>query len=433
MPESSRAAPGTSCSITTLRATKKRCVPSVRDALAVTVVAPSRRGGDRVMTRRGARARADADRHKALLDATVRVLAADDLSAAVGALADEAAALTSSTSARCCTVVAEGSWWGVEARDQRRRPIDPLAAARLAALGAEDGDVVAVARDADGDIAVVLAVADGDPDAPEILDDLLRRCAPALARLRAVDELRAALRQKEDLVAAVSHELRTPLAVVLGSLQTLRRLGNRVPEDARDELLATAEGGGNRVLRLLEDLLMTASGEHGALRAMSEVVDPAELLRSVADEVRAAGGPTCRIDCDADLPIVVTDQDKLRRIVTNLVENAGKYAPGSIVELGVRTEGDELVVTVADHGPGIAPADRTRVFQPFVRLDRSAERRRGGTGLGLHLCRTMTDVLGGRLSLDDRPDGASGAHFTLHLPIVVPAREAALGAVGGHP
>ena len=386
------------------------------------------------MTRRGVRARADADRHKALHDATVRVLAADDLSAAVGSLAEEVAVLTSATAARCCTVVADGSWWGVEVRDQRRRPIDALAAARLAALGAaEDGDVVAVARDADGDAAVVVAVVDADPDAGDALEDLLRACAPVLARMRALDELRAALRQKDDLVAAVSHELRTPLAVVLGSLQTLRRLGTRVPEEARDELLATAEGGGNRVLRLLDDLLMTASGEHGALRAMAEVVDPAVLLRSVADEVRVAGGPTCRIDCAADLPIVVTDQDKLRRIVTNLVENAGKYAPGSIVELGVRTEGEELVVTVADHGPGIAPADRTRVFQPFVQLDRSAERRRGGTGLGLHLCRTMTDVLGGRLSLEDRPDGASGAHFTLHLPIVLPAREAALGAVGGHP
>lgn len=386
------------------------------------------------MTRHRARARADANRHTALHDATVRVLAAEDLGGAVGTLAEEAAALTSAIEARCCTLVADGSWWGVEARDHRRRPIDPVAAADLAVHGAAAGygDVVAVDRAADGDVRLVLAVRSADPDAGDTLEHLLRSCAPVIARARELDELRAALRQKDDLVAAVSHELRTPLAVVLGSLQTLRRLGTRVPEDARDELLATAEGGGNRVLRLLDDLLVTASGEHGALRAMSEVVDPADLLRSVADEVRAAGGPTCRIECDADLPVVVTDQDKLRRIVTNLVENAGKYAPGSVVELGARTDGDELVVTVADHGPGIAPADRTRVFQPFVQLDRSAERRRGGTGLGLHLCRTMTDVLGGRLSLGDRPDGASGAHFTLHLPIVVPAREAALG-VGGHP
>lgn len=409
-------------------------MPTFRGAVAVTACSPPRGAGGRVLTRRGIRARTEAGRLEALHDAVVRIVAAEDLTAAVGMLADEAAALTSATTARCCAVVAEGTWWGVEVRDRRRRPIDPLAAARLAARGeaAEDADVVAADRAPDGDPVLVLAVADAAPDANHLLDALLQACAPAIARMRAVDELQAALRRKNDLVAAVSHELRTPLAVVLGSLQTLRRLGSRVPQEAHDELLATAEGGGNRVLRLLDDLLMTASGEHGALRAMSEVVDPHELLRSVAEEVRAAGGPACRIDCDADLPVVVTDHDKLRRIVTNLVENAGKYAPGSLVELGVETQGEELVLTVSDHGPGIAPADRARVFQPFVQLDRNPERRQGGTGLGLHLCRTMTDVLGGRLSLDDRPDGASGAHFTLHLPIVVPAATAALG-VGGYP
>lgn len=386
------------------------------------------------MIRRSPREEAHADGHRVLFQAAARVLSSVDLGAAVGALADGAAELTGAAAVCCCALDADGRWCGIEVRDDRRRPLDARHAARLGAPGRRGEEGYVVARDADA--AVVLAVARCDfPDASDIgladmLDTLLEGCAPALATLRTLDELRAMLRRNDDLVAAVSHELRSPLAVVLGSLQTLRRLGNRVPEDAREELLATAEGGGNRVLRLLDDLLVSASGEHGALRAMSEVVDPAELLRTVADEARAAGGPTCHIDCVDDLPKVVTDQDKLRRILTNLVENAGKYAPGSIVELGAGADDEELVLTVADHGPGIAQADRTRVFQPFVQLDASGDRRRGGTGLGLHLCRTMSDVLGARLVLGDRPDGATGAQFTLHLPIVVPGREAALG-VGG--
>lgn len=408
--------------MTTLRATKNQAYAST-----------SRRArwrGDAVMARRVAQARAEAHRSRRLHEACGRVAGAGDLGATMGELAAAGAQLTSASSARCCTVVDDGTWWGVEVRDGRRRPLDPLAAARLAALGgaAEEGLVVVTSG---GEAPVVLAVGGAEPGAADVLDALLLGCSPLVAHFREIERLRAALGQTDELVAAVSHELRTPLAVVLGSLQTLRRLGTRVPVEARDELLATAEGGANRLLRLLEDLLLTASGQHGALRAAADVVEPLELLQSVAADVRATGGPPCAIDAADHVPAVVTDHDKLRRIVTNLVENAGKYAPGSVVELGITTEGEDLVVTVADHGPGIARADRARVFQPFVRLDQGAARR-GGTGLGLHLCRTMTDVLGGRLSLDDRPDGASGAHFTLHLPIVVPAHEPALG-VGGHP
>jgi signal transduction histidine kinase len=249
-------------------------------------------------------------------------------------------------------------------------------------------------------------------------------CSLVLANARLFGEVQEALqlqidlnRQKAEFVAAVSHELRTPLAVVLGSVQTVRRLGGKLPVEAQDEMLATAEGGGNRLQRLIEDLLLVASNEHGSLRCTADVVDLPALLRSIGAEAESTGGPACEISVLDELPALVTDQDKLRRILGNLVENAGKYAPGSVVELEVAVADGSLAVAVADHGQGIAPEDRERVFEPFVQLDGSSTRTRGGTGLGLHLCRTMADLLGATLDLGGRADGGSGAVFTLRIPV----------------
>jgi signal transduction histidine kinase len=101
--------------------------------------------------------------------------------------------------------------------------------------------------------------------------------------------------------------------------------------------------------------------------------------------------------------------------VTNLVENAVKYAPTGPIEVAVRpAPGRGIALTVTDHGPGIAPADRARVFERFVQLDGSSTRTQGGTGLGLYLCRGLAELLEGELQLTDTPGG--GATFSLTLP-----------------
>ncbi|HVM01461.1 MAG TPA: HAMP domain-containing sensor histidine kinase, partial [Acidimicrobiales bacterium] len=114
--------------------------------------------------------------------------------------------------------------------------------------------------------------------------------------------------------------------------------------------------------------------------------------------------------------IVHTSEPKLRQVVSNLVENACKYAPGSPVDVVLRADGEWSRIEVVDGGPGIPVADRERVFERFVQLDQTSTRSRGGTGLGLYLCRQVTVLLGGSLTLGDSPGG--GCRFVLALPSV---------------
>jgi signal transduction histidine kinase len=111
----------------------------------------------------------------------------------------------------------------------------------------------------------------------------------------------------------------------------------------------------------------------------------------------------------------------LERILLNLVENAAKYAPDGPIELHAGVSGDVVTLAVVDHGPGIPPEDRERVFERFVQLDQSSTRRQGGTGLGLHLCRQLADVIGADLAVSETPNG--GCTFTLSVPL---ARNAAV-------
>jgi signal transduction histidine kinase len=109
--------------------------------------------------------------------------------------------------------------------------------------------------------------------------------------------------------------------------------------------------------------------------------------------------------------VVRTDEQKLQRILVNLIENAAKYAPDGPIEIEVMAAGARVVFFVTDHGPGIAPNDRERVFERFVQLDQSLTRARGGLGLGLYLCKQLAEVLDGELVLTQTPGG--GCSFCL--------------------
>lgn len=118
---------------------------------------------------------------------------------------------------------------------------------------------------------------------------------------------------------------------------------------------------------------------------------------------------------DAGVGTVHSAEQKLRQIMSNLIENASKYAPGSAIDVCIEPgSGDTVQLTVCDGGPGIPPADRGRVFERFVQLDQTSTRSKGGTGLGLYLCRQVAVLLGGTLELSEAPGG--GCCFTLTLP-----------------
>ncbi len=237
---------------------------------------------------------------------------------------------------------------------------------------------------------------------------LVARLEQSLAHLTEMNRL------KDDFVATVSHELRTPLTSIQGSIKTMLRL-NLGPEDQK-AMLEGADRGGDRLRKLIEDLLVVSRIE--ARSVVAEVADtflPA-LARQVVDELSPrANGHRFDVRFEDDYPVVETDEGKVQQILTNLIENALKYSPqGSTVEVGGGPEYGGALVWVRNQGEPIPEGKWDRVFDRFVQVDQSSTRPMGGAGLGLYICRKLAEVVGGRVWIE-RSDG-SGTMFCLSLP-----------------
>jgi signal transduction histidine kinase len=207
-------------------------------------------------------------------------------------------------------------------------------------------------------------------------------------------------------VADAAHELRTPLAGLTTALEVARNHPG-TSETLADDLLA----GHRRLARLVNDLLLLAAID-GRAAGRAEPVDLAGVLtdcsrRPVPDDVSLRLGHLDRV-------FVVGDETQLSRVISNLVDNALRYA-GSAVELSVRRDGRHAVVSVSDDGPGIPVADRARIWERFARLDDDRSRTGGGSGLGLAIVRELTAAHGGSVAVTSTQP-APGATFLVRLP-----------------
>lgn len=262
-----------------------------------------------------------------------------------------------------------------------------------------------------------------DEHRADVLATFVAHAATSLANVRLHTDLQRNLeqeqtlhRRKDEFVATVSHELRTPLTSIGGAVETLRHRGQGIPPADRDRLLAVAADHTGRLRGLIDDLLLVAEAETHHDGQRREKVDIVALLDGLDDEFRPWLHERLQIRQGLSDRWVVTDGDKLRRILVHLLGNARKYAAGTTVELTVRSGPSQVVFAVSDGGPGIAAEHRDQIFERFMQLDGSSTRERGGLGLGLHLCRQLAEALDGDLQVDDNPTG--GARFTLTLPLL---------------
>jgi len=235
---------------------------------------------------------------------------------------------------------------------------------------------------------------------------------------RDITERKHAEQMKDEFVATVSHELRTPLTSIAGSLSLLAAgVAGQLPESAA-KLIKIAHSNSERLIRLVNDILKIERLNGGVSERVSCAVD----LRDVAataiegsDGFAAQHGVRLILkkgDSDAN---VWADPDLLTQIVTNLVSNAVKFSPGG-TDVVLSVEGREEVVCIAvrDHGPGIPETFRGRIFGKFAQVDTSDSRKRGGTGLGLHIVKRIVDQLAGSVSYAAAPGG--GTIFHVQLP-----------------
>lgn len=234
--------------------------------------------------------------------------------------------------------------------------------------------------------------------------------------LHDMSRFRQAEQVRQDFVANVSHELRTPLTAIRAAVDALI---DDVDSGDHRRFLDIIDRHTSRMDRLVSDLLRLArldAGQetlHVALSPVDALFDAVETELApllAARRVRV----TRRIDPAA--AAVTADPAKLHDVLKNLLENAIRYAPAnSRIVLGTAADERAVLLTVEDRGPGIPPADLTRVFERFYRVDRSRARDPGGTGLGLAIVKHLVGLHGGVATAANRPDG--GALFSVRLPL----------------
>ena len=248
-----------------------------------------------------------------------------------------------------------------------------------------------------------------------------------LRRLHArAHELERLYERQSDFLSVVSHEIRTPLSAILSSANILIRYGAQRP-DSVERFARVIHQEGQRLTRLINNLLDLAKIEAGLVDWRFTEVSVSALLGGVRESFSALAGERkvqLELDNGPGVDEVHADGDKLTQVLLNLVSNAVKHSSdGSTVRVRSRVSADGSVrFEVEDEGTGVPPGMEERVFERFAQLESGDER--GGTGLGLTICRQIVEHHGGRIWA--APDRSSGALFIAELP-----RRAALGATDG--
>jgi signal transduction histidine kinase len=237
---------------------------------------------------------------------------------------------------------------------------------------------------------------------------------------------RAALRRQREFAADASHELRTPLTVIRSSVEHLRR--HPAESAANAEALADIDAEVGHLTSLVEDLLLLARSDSGAIRLTRTPVDLGDVAADGTGALaKLAADRGIALALDPQPVIVAGDQARLRQLIVILVDNAIRHTPrGGHVLVSVRGDGQEALVQVDDDGPGIRPEDMPRVFERFWR---AAGDTSGGTGLGLAIAKSIVDLHDGRITVTNRPEG--GARFIVRIPAteVPPAAATQSGSV----
>jgi two-component system, OmpR family, sensor histidine kinase KdpD len=279
------------------------------------------------------------------------------------------------------------------------------------------------------DVVGVVGMRPGEPhafDAPEqqhllktfvtqvavALDRALLAAAAQAAQVRAEAE-----RVRNALLSAVSHDLRTPLTTITGAASAALEGDTRIDSVTRRELLESIRDEAERLNRLVNNLLDVTRLEAGSLQLRREWFPVEELVGvALARLAKPLGDRKITTRLPEDVPPVHVDGLLIEQVLINLIENATKHTPaGQPIDIEARRDGDEVVVEVADRGPGLPPGEERKIFEKFFGTGPG-----GGAGLGLTICRAIVEAHGGRIRGDNRPGG--GAVFRFSLPAGEPPR-----------
>lgn len=245
-----------------------------------------------------------------------------------------------------------------------------------------------------------------------LVSSIVDRAERHAAEAAAAAEIEAADRLRTALLAAVGHDLRTPLATAKAVVSGLRAGDVELTESDRRELLETADGALDRLAGLVDNLLDMSRLQAGAMPVRVRTVPVEDIISRALDDL-GVEPRSVLLEVDEDLPAVLADPGLLERVVVNLVANAQRFSPpGAPPVVRASRDGDRVVLSVVDRGPGIPAEAKNRVFQPFQRLGDTDSG--SGIGLGLALARGLVEAMDGILTPSDTPGG--GLTMLVSLP-----------------
>ena len=264
------------------------------------------------------------------------------------------------------------------------------------------------------------------PASPRLLDGFAAQAAASLDRERLrtqaaqAEALAEGNRMRTALLAAVSHDLRTPLALIKASVSTLRQADVALTPEDEAALLATIEEATDRLGGLISNLLDMSRLTTSSLHPLLQPTSLDEVVPVALHELD--GAAQVRLSLPDDLPFVLTDPGLLERVLANLVANAVAYSPPARpAEVCAVHAGDSVVLEVVDHGPGVPSACKSRIFEPFERLD--AHKAGTGVGLGLAVAKGFAEAVGASITALDTPGGGLTMQVTLPADAGSTARE----------
>jgi signal transduction histidine kinase len=248
-----------------------------------------------------------------------------------------------------------------------------------------------------------------------------------------VSEERAQEQQRADFISTASHEMRTPVAAIEGYLAlALNDKVSTIDSRARD-YLEKAHTSTQHLGKLFQDLLTSAKAEDGRLTSHPVTVEMGQFVEQLAGDLKliaeqkglgmdfVAGSSLVNATSGQGsnkvikpLYYVFGDADRLREVITNLFDNAVKYTPEGKITIGINGNDQVVQCFVRDTGPGISAEDVPHLFQKFYRVDNSATRTIGGTGLGLFICRKIIELYNGRIWAESKV--GQGSTFYINLP-----------------
>ncbi|HLH72923.1 MAG TPA: ATP-binding protein, partial [Chloroflexota bacterium] len=257
-----------------------------------------------------------------------------------------------------------------------------------------------------------------DADDRALLLTIGRQCAQALERARLYQQAQDALRVRDEFLSIAAHELKTPVAALRllaqASLRRLERFSSLEP-DRLTRIFRDIDQQSHRLARLVNQLLDISRLELGRVQIQCYPTELKGLIEGIIDSLRSREGGERIVMTRGETLIVNLDPLRIEQVITNLLDNALKYSRASgLIEVNVAREGQEAIVSVTDHGPGIPPERRDRIFERFYQAHQDSNL--SGLGLGLYISRQLVELHRGSLEAEFPPEG--GTRFIVRLPIV---------------